>query len=132
MHREYEEMQRNPGDWEVLVSQGPLPDHGREHMGGTDTGVMMSRRQFRRALRGEAGPDVHLPQNGWDARATYSFDAVLNIPPRNENDDALVAEVGRRATDIVLAAEEPPGPDRDAAISSRIQSMKEDLVGGRM
>ena len=131
-HREYEEMQRNPGDWEVLVSQGPRPDHGREHPGSTDTGVMMMRKQYRRALRGETPPDVHLPQNGWNARATYTFDSVLRIPPRNQNDEALVAEVGRRATDIVLAAGEPPGPDRDQAISARIEAMKEDLIAARV
>ena len=131
-HREYEEMQRNPGDWEVLVSQGPQPDHGREHPGWTDTGVMMLRRQYRRALRGESPPDVHLPQNGWNARATYTFDSVLRIPPRNQNDAALVAEVGRRATDIVLAAEEPPGPSRDQAISARIKAMKEEMITGRV
>ena len=131
-HREYEEMQRNPGDWEVLVSQGPLPDHGREHPGWTDTGVMMLRRQYRRALRGESPPDVHLPQNGWNARATYTFDSVLRIPPRNQNDAALVAEVGRRATDIVLAVEEPPGPSRDQAISARIKAMKEEMITGRV
>ena len=123
MHREYEEMQRNPGDWEVLVSQGPLPDHGREHMGWTDTAVMMMRRQLRRVQRGEMAPDVHLPQNRWDARATYTFDSVLHIPPAQENDKALVAEVGRGATDIVLAAKEPPGPKRDHAISERIRAM---------
>ena len=131
-HREYEEMQRNPGDWEVLVSQGPRPDHGREHPGWTDTGVMMLRRQYRSALRGETPPDVHLPQNGWNARATYTFDSVLRIPPRNQNDAALVAEVGRRTTDIVLAAEEPPGPDRDQAISARIKVMKEELISTRV
>jgi hypothetical protein len=56
---------------------------------------------------------------------------VLRIPPRNQNDAALVAEVGRRATDIVLAAEEPPGADRDRAISARIEAMKEDVLAGR-
>ena len=131
MHRDYEEMQRDPGDWEVLVSQGPLPDHGREHLGRTDTGVTMMRRQFRRALRGESEPDLHLPPNGWDARATYTFDSVLRIPPANGDDGALVAEAGRRATDIVLAAREPPGPDRDRAIAKRIEAMKEDLSSGR-
>ena len=131
-HREYEEMQRNPGDWEVLVSQGPLPDHGREHPGWTDTGVMMLRQQFRRALRGETPPDLHLPQNGWNARATYTFDSVLRIPPRNHNDEALVAEVGRRTTDIVLAAEEPPGPERNQAISERIKALKEELISAQV
>ncbi len=131
MHRDYEEMQRDPGDWEVLVSQGPLPDHGREHLGRTDTGVTMMRRQFRRALRGESEPDLHLPPNGWDARATYTFDSVLRIPPANGDDGALVAEAGRRATDIVLAAREPPGPDRDLAIAKRIEAMKEELSSGR-
>lgn len=131
MHRSYEEMQRSPGDWEVLVTQGPLPDHGAEHPGWTDTGVMMMRRQYRRAIRRGSPPDLHLPQAGLDCRITYTFDSVLRIPPHASNDGALVAEAGRRATNIVVKAPEPPGPGRDAAIAERIRAMKEELIAAR-
>ncbi len=128
MGRPYEEAQRVPGDWEVLVSQGPIPNHGGEHRGTTDEGVLIIRRQLRRAVRGEMETDLHLPQNGWDTRATYSFDTILRIPQCDSGDDELVAEVGRRAVDIVLEAPEAPGPGRDAAIAERMEAMKESLL----
>ena len=132
MGRTYEETQRMPGDWDVLVSQGPIPNHGGEHRGTTDEGVLILRRQLRRGIRGEIEPDPHLPQNGWETRATFSFDTILRIPPRNSGDAELVAEVGRRATDIVLEAPEAPGPDRDAAIAGRMKALKESLLAGEV
>lgn len=126
--RPYEEQQRNPGDWEVTVSQGPIPDHGGEHLSRSDTGVVMMRRQMRRGARGEVAADAHQPQNGWSARATFAYDTVLRLPVRNTGDDDLVAEVGRRTADIVLSAPEEPGPDREAAIRQRILGLKDELL----
>ena len=128
MGRPYVAAQLVPGVWEVLVSQGPIPNHGGEHRGTTDEGVLIIRRQLRRAVRGEMETDLHLPQNGWDTRATYSFDTILRIPQCDSGDDELVAEVGRRAVDIVLEAPEAPGPGRDAAIAERMEAMKESLL----
>jgi len=127
-HRPYEEQQRNPGDWEVTVSQGPLPDHGNENLGSTDTGLSLMRRQMRRGARGEVAADAHQPQNGWAVRATYAYDTVLRLPVRNSGDDELVAEVGRRTSEIVFNAPEEPGPEREAAIRGRIQALKDKLL----
>ena len=127
-NRAYEEMQRDPGDWDVLVSLGPIPNHGGEHLASTDTGVMMLRRQFRRGVRGEVAPDTHVPQNGWAQRATFTFDSILRIPPRGKDDASLVADIGQRTVDIVLQAEEEPGPERDAAITRRIKALKESVL----
>ncbi len=131
MGRPYEEAQRVPGDWEVLVSQGPIPNHGREHRGTTDEGVLIIRRQFRRGIYGDVEPDMHMPQNGRDTRATFSFDTILRIPARGSGDDELVTEVGRRAVDIVLKAPEAPGLGRDSAIAERMKAMKESLLSER-
>ncbi len=126
--RPYDEQQRNPGDWEVTVSQGPIPDHGGENLGSTDTGVAMMRRQMRRGARGEMAADPHRPQNGWSARATFAYDTVLRLPVRDSDDDDLVAEVGRRTADIVFTAPQAPGPERDAAIRDRIKALKDELL----
>jgi nitrite reductase/ring-hydroxylating ferredoxin subunit len=126
--RPYEETQRDPGDWDVLVSLGPIPDHGGEHRGTTEEGVMILRRQLRRGIRQDAEPTCHLPQNNWDARVTFTFDAIMRIPPRESGDNDLLSEVGSRATDIVLQAPESPGPERDAAITERIKALKESFL----
>ena len=51
--RPYEEAQRDPGDYEVMVNQRPIAVHALEHLGWTDTGVAMLRRIIRRGVRGE-------------------------------------------------------------------------------
>ena len=47
----YEESQRRPGDFEAQVSQRPVAVHGLEHLGTTDRGVTMFRKQIRRGIR---------------------------------------------------------------------------------
>lgn len=126
--RPYEETQRDPGDWDVLVSLGPIPNHGGEHRGVTEEGVLILRRQLRRGIRGELDPSCHLPQNDWEIRATYTFDTIMRVPPRESGDDDLLSEAGSRAIDIVLQAPEPPGPQRDAAITKRMEALKESLL----
>ena len=70
--RPYEDRQRRPDDWEAQVGQGPIVNHRREHLGVSDTGVVMFRRMLERSLdaieRGEdpvgvrRGPDrVEVP-----------------------------------------------------------------------
>ena len=89
---------------------------------------MILRRQLRRGIRQDVEPTCHLPQNNWDARATFTFDAIMRIPPRESGDNDLLSEVGSRATDIVLQAPESPSPERDAAITERIKALKESFM----
>ena len=92
---------------------------------------MILRRQLRRGIRQNVKPSCHLPQNDWDARATFTFDAIMRIPPCESGDNDLLSEAGGRATDIVLQAPEPLGPERDAAIKERVKALKASLLIGK-
>src|SRR5690606_19103851 len=43
----YEERQRQPGDWDVWVSQGPITIHSEENLASSDRGVAMYRKLLR-------------------------------------------------------------------------------------
>jgi phenylpropionate dioxygenase-like ring-hydroxylating dioxygenase large terminal subunit len=45
-----EEHQRAPGDYEAMVSQGPIAHHSEEHLASTDKGVLMLRKFLWRQL----------------------------------------------------------------------------------
>jgi hypothetical protein len=46
-----EEHQRFPGDYEAMVSQGPVAKHSDEHLATTDRGVVMLRRFLEKQLQ---------------------------------------------------------------------------------
>src|SRR5689334_18411979 len=48
--RPYEERQREPGDFDALVSQGAIQNRKNEHLGTTDRGVVMFRRFLARGI----------------------------------------------------------------------------------
>ena len=58
-HRSYEEMQRNPGDWEAWVGQGPINVHARENLGTTDKGRRPAAAQAPPGHPGVAGGRRH-------------------------------------------------------------------------
>jgi nitrite reductase/ring-hydroxylating ferredoxin subunit len=60
--RPYAERQRLPGDYDAMVSQGPIANRKRENLGTLDQGITLFRRQLRRGIeavqRGEDPPGV--------------------------------------------------------------------------
>jgi len=113
-HRSYDERQRNPGDWEVWVSQGPINIHKREYLGTTDTGVAMLRSKLRRDIRAvAAGKPIVRPMGTPDKPvATYGGDTVLRIPPSNSDDRKLIDSVQRAVAEIYFSADRYVGADR--------------------
>lgn len=128
-NRPYEEGQRNPGDWEVLTSQGRIAVHELEHPGTTDAGVYLWRRLLRAAVRGNR-PAAQARSMSEHARKNapiplYSQDSVLDIPPREGEDDRkLVRDVGRQVFEIIRSASQPSGPERVAHIAGRIRELE--------
>lgn len=49
------ERQRNPGDWEAQVGQGPITFHSEEQLASSDRGLAMLRRFFRKQIEIVAG-----------------------------------------------------------------------------
>jgi hypothetical protein len=113
-HRSYEERQRNPGDWEVWVSQGPINIHKREYLGTTDTGVAMLRSKLKRDIRAvAAGKSIVRPMGTPEKPvATYGGDTILRIPPSNSDDRKLIESVQRAVAEIYFSADDYVGADR--------------------
>jgi len=80
--RDYEQRQRDPGDYDAWVSQGPINIHARENLGFTDRGVAKARRLLRDAIRKvKAGEAARHPSDDFDGVIpTYGGDTMLRIP----------------------------------------------------
>ena len=60
--------------------------------------------------------------NGGEPIPTYTYDTFLPLPPRADRDDAaLMREVGRQVTDIVVEADRVPVGERRAYIEGRLR-----------
>jgi phenylpropionate dioxygenase-like ring-hydroxylating dioxygenase large terminal subunit len=94
------EQQLQPGDYEAQISQRPIAIHGLEHLGATDRGVTVFRRQIRRGIRAvQAGEDLGLQVSDENERiSTYCIDTTVHIPPAATPDEdiTLLLETGRR------------------------------------
>jgi phenylpropionate dioxygenase-like ring-hydroxylating dioxygenase large terminal subunit len=106
----YEESQLHPGDYESQVSQRPIAIHGLEHLGATDRGISMFRRQIRQGIRAvKAGDEpMGLVGAGGKVIPTYCNNTVVHMPPAasSAKDKKLMREFGRRLAEGYL--EEPP------------------------
>ena len=76
--RSYEDTQRNPGDREAQLSQGPIAVHALEHLATSDRGIAMFRRMLQEATqavaRGEDPPGILRDPN----------QIVVSVGARNE------------------------------------------------
>lgn len=89
--------QLRPGDYEAQVGQRPISIHDLEHLGTTDRGVMMFRRQLSRgieAVRAGQEPPGRTNADG-QVITTFTNDAVIRVPPAATPDDdrALVRRI---------------------------------------
>jgi hypothetical protein len=106
----YEESQRRPGDFEAQVSQRPIAVHGLEHLGTTDRGVTLFRKQIWsgiRAVKGGKDP-VGLFRDKDAVIPTYCNDTVVRVPTAKtpELDKTLMRETGRQLAENYIAV--PP------------------------
>jgi nitrite reductase/ring-hydroxylating ferredoxin subunit len=106
----YEEGQLHPGDFEAQVSQRPIAIHGLEHLGATDRGVSMFRRQIRRGIRAVAAGDdpTGLIRDNGAVVPTYCNDTVVRLPATETAaiDKEIMRKTGRRLAQGYL--KEPP------------------------
>ena len=131
--RPYEERQMEPGDYDALVSQGSIANHGREHLGTTDRGIVMFRRMLGRAIEavriGETPAQPRLYHDG--QVRTYNHEVVLTLPSQsNITDMGSLADFGRRAAEIVIDTDTLPPVERETVAGDRIrQLLATSLVG---
>ncbi|WP_076998062.1 aromatic ring-hydroxylating dioxygenase subunit alpha [Variovorax sp. KK3] len=127
--RPYEERQRIPGDYDAQVSQRPIAVHALENLTRCDRGVAMLRqlirRQMRRMAEGEA-PGVSAVRSG-GLIPTYTHDTVIQVPPREDKQDdaALLREIGKGITDIVVKGPQHEQADRHERVRALIHAYAE-------
>jgi len=102
--RSVEEQQREPGDYEAQVAQGPITIHSQERPGKTDVGVAMLRRLLRRQIRAVAGGEN---PRGSDLNAdgrisTYTGDFLVRIPPLAGKEELQQRDFGRKLAKILI------------------------------
>jgi nitrite reductase/ring-hydroxylating ferredoxin subunit len=122
--RPYAERQRQPGDYEVQVSQRPIAIHALENLATSDRGVAMLRRLIRRGIRAlAAGTEPASYPTGIDGTvATYCQDTVWPAPDTVALDQRTVlAEFGKTVAEAVLASSGTPNKRR-ISIESSIRS----------
>ena len=126
-HRSYDEMQRNPGDWEAWVGQGPINVHARENLGTTDKGVALLRRKLRRDIRAvQAGDEIAQPTGTEaDPVRTYGGDTILRIPRRTDDEDGFLREIQHHVAKIYFAGDAYGGDERVEYIRRELAPLSE-------
>jgi nitrite reductase/ring-hydroxylating ferredoxin subunit len=127
--RPYEERQREPGDYDAVVSQGPIANRKAEHLGTTDRGVALSRRQLAagiKAVQEARVPAVpRLYPQGARVR-TYAHETVVRLPsPEALADSRALAEFGRRAALAYVDSDGLPPREREAEVARRVRALFE-------
>ena len=127
--RPYRERQREPGDYDAVVSQGKIVNRKNEHLGTTDRGVVLIRRLLARAIKAVADgkkpeqPQYRLRDN--EAR-TYVHESVVKLPSADAlNEPGALAEFGRRAALAYVETDGLSSDEREAAVGRIIREMFE-------
>jgi nitrite reductase/ring-hydroxylating ferredoxin subunit len=106
----YREGQLRPGDFEAQVSQRPIAIHGLEHLGATDRGVSMLRRQIMRGIKAVAAGDdpAGVIRDADRPIPTYCNNTVVRQPEAADPaiDKAIMRDTGLRLARGYLKA--PP------------------------
>ncbi len=129
--RPYRERQREPGDYDAVVSQGRIANRRAEHLGTTDKGVVLIRRLLAHAVKavnaGDAPAQPHYVQSYCVSR-TYVHESVVRLPAADVLDDSeALAEFGRRAAMAYVEIAELPPAEREQAVAARIREFLADV-----
>ena len=133
-HRSYDEQQRVPGDYDVIVSQGPMAIHGLEHPGRTDVGVYMCRALLRDAVRGKTPPDpvcAWAEAGGPDPLPRYTSDSVLRLPRRAsaERDREMIRSAAHRVFAAMKECDALPLAQRKPHVLACLDVIERALLG---
>jgi phenylpropionate dioxygenase-like ring-hydroxylating dioxygenase large terminal subunit len=124
--RPYEERQREPGDWDALTSQGLIANRANEHLGTTDRGVVLSRRQLTRAINAVKNNEVPVvPRLYREAPVrTYCHEIIFRLPAgSNISGVDSVGEFGRRAAEIVIETDDIGPEERERVVQERVRRL---------
>jgi phenylpropionate dioxygenase-like ring-hydroxylating dioxygenase large terminal subunit len=129
--RPYTERQAEPGDYDAMVSPGPIANRKAEHLGTTDRGVVLFRRMLANAINtareGGTPEQPRLATAGTRVR-TYAHETVLRLPHAEAlSDPKTLAELGRRAAQVFVEVDAFPLEERDARAEAGVRAVLRDL-----
>lgn len=87
--RPYAERQANPGDGDVLVSQGPNYSIENENLTTADVGIVLYRRSVRSAINSPRLPGSSTPSNASQSIRTYGYSLFRPAPPQGTAEEEL-------------------------------------------
>lgn len=124
--RPYKERQREPGDYDALVSQGAIANRRSEHLGFTDRGVILFRQLLAKGIREvEEGGVPTLPKRyGKGPVRTYGL--AFSIAVENADrfaDESALGELGIRAADVVVRNDGLDPETREAEAEKEIRRL---------
>ena len=131
--RPYPERQAEPGDYDAMVSPGPIVNRKAEHLGTTDRGVVLIRRMLANAIAARREgriPEIpRLPQGGKPV-PTFAHEVVLRLPDaRALADRQSLGEFGDRAAKVIIELDYLPPEQRDEAARTRIIEILNECCG---
>lgn len=133
--RTAEEMQRNPGDWEVEVSQGAIAVHSAENLGLSDIGLVALRASLRRAVKAvekNQAPPQALGSDG-DITPTYTSNTVFEVPePEHGDDIELRRRIGRFVVAEVVQADKYDPASRTDRLRQRLATIPSRVLAGEV
>jgi len=128
--RPYKERQREPGDYDAVVSPGPIVNRKAEHLGTTDRGVVLIRRMTATAINavreGKVPAIPRAPQPERPVR-TYAHEVILKLPNAEAlSDKTVLAAFGNRAAKAIIDTDDIPADQRDDVARERIERILEE------
>jgi nitrite reductase/ring-hydroxylating ferredoxin subunit len=124
--RPYVERQREPGDYDAIVSQGEVANYKNEHLGVTDRGVVMQRRMIARAIEAvQNGQQPAAPRiYGTGEVPTYNFEFISKRPSRSSlGDTGSLSEFAKRAAQIVIESGGMSPLEREANAGAHLRRL---------
>ena len=117
--RPYEERQREPGDYDAVVSQGTIVNRKSEHLGTSDRGVALLRRLLTQAIRAvQEGRSPETPTLMAKHVRTYAHTVVMPCPA-----DIDLADFGRRAAAVFIETASLPPAERETMAAEKIRRL---------
>lgn len=124
--RDRESQQREPGDYEAIISQGSIAIHERETWVRTDRGIGMMRRLVRDGIRAvrDGNSYTSLPRKVDGVVPTFTQDSVITRPPvQGLDDEKVLREYGKRFAPIVIDSAASDPAERRAYLQAQLNTL---------
>jgi hypothetical protein len=123
------ERQREPGDYDAVVTQGKIANRKAEHLGTTDRGVVLFRRMLAQAIRDvQDGKQPEVPRvRDCGLVRTYASEIVVRVPEGLLDERSALADFGRQAALAFVETDGLLGAEREAATQERVQALLHSL-----